>query len=148
MPCRLECTTRTIVAQSTPLSNVQTRSICTHRARPALVWARSRDHAQSSVVFVFPHPRGDIASMHAGGRANTRGMDRDGHRAFEKSMRPRVAHGVRSSGAPWRSRSQQPVLEAPPPPAPIHRDGLDSIRIDQSFRTNLVVFSAGKGLPV
>ena len=121
MRCRLECTTRTIVAKSTPLSNVQTRSICTHRARPALVWARSRDHAKSSVVFVFPHPRGDIASMHAGGRANTRGMDRDGHRAFEKSMRPRVAHGVRMSDAPRHSGSQHPALEATTPPALVHR---------------------------
>ena len=87
------------------LSNVQTRSLCTHRTRPAQVWARSRDHAKSSAIIVFPPPRGYIASVPAGGRANTRGMDRDGHRGFERSMRPRVAHGVRRSGAPRRSRS-------------------------------------------
>ena len=141
MRCRLECTSRTIFSESTPLSNVQTRSLCTHRTRPALVWARSRDHAKSSVIVVFPPPRGDIASMHAGGRANTRGMDRDGHRGFERSMRPRVAHGVRMSGAPRRSRSQQPVLDATPPPAPLHR--AEALELGNLNRLTYLVVSPG-----
>ena len=119
---------------ATLLSNVQTRSLCTHRTRPAREWARSKNHAKSSVIIVFPPPRGYIATMRARGRPNTRGMDRDGHRGFETSMRPRVAHGVRRSGAPRRSRSQQPALEATPPPAPIHGGDRDSTRFDQSFR--------------
>ena len=103
------------------LSNAQTRSLCTNRTRPALVWARSRDHAKSNAIIVFPPPRGYIVSVPAGGRTNTRGMDRDGLREFERSVRPRVAHGVRMSGAPRRSRSQHPVLEATTPPALVHR---------------------------
>ena len=49
-----------------------------------------------------------LCTMRARGRPNTRGMDRDGHRGFERSMRPRVAHGVRMSGAP----KAQPVPAA------------------------------------
>ena len=127
---------------------LDTHQLCTHRTRPALEWARSRNQAKSSVIIVFPPPRGYIATMRARGRPNTRGMDRDGHRGFETSMRPRVAHGVRRSGAPRRSRSQQPVLEATPPPAPIHGGDRDTTSFDQFFRPNLVVFRAGKGLPV
>ena len=100
---------------------LDTHQICTHRTRPALEWARSRNHAKSSVIIVFPPPRGYIATMRARGRPNTRGMDRDGHRGFERSMRPRVSHGVRMSGAPRRSRSQHPVPEATTPPALVHR---------------------------
>ena len=77
------------------LSNVQTSSLWTNRTRPALMWQLSTDHAKS--IIVFPPPRGYIAFVHAGGRANTVGRDREGHCGIETTMRPRMAHGVRRS---------------------------------------------------
>ena len=54
-------------------------------------------------------------------------------------MRPRVAHGVRMSGAPRRSRSQQPVLDATPPPAPLHR--AEALELGNLNRLNYLVVS-------
>ena len=79
----------------------------------------SKNGAKSSEIIVFIVVCAPC--MLAGVRSNTPKLGNGGHRGIERSMRPRVAHRVRRSGAPRRSRSQQPVLEATPPPAPLHR---------------------------
>ena len=79
--------------------------------------------------------------MHARGRANTPTGGNGGHRGIERRMRPRVAHGVRMSGAPRRSRSQQPVLDATPPPAPLHR--AEALELGNLNRLTYLVVSPG-----
>ena len=79
--------------------------------------------------------------MHARGRPNTPKLGDGGHRRIERSMRPRVVHGVMRSGAPRRSRSQQPVLEATPPPAPLHR--AEALELGKLNRLTYLVVSPG-----
>ena len=56
-------------------------------------------------------------------------------------MRQRVAHGVKSSGAPRRSRTQQPILDATPPPAPLHR--AEALELGNLNRLKYLVVSLG-----
>ena len=82
-----------------------------------------------------------LCTMHARGRANIPKLGNVGHRGNERRMRPRVAHGVIRSGAPRRSRSQQPILDATPPPAPLHL--AEALELGNLNRLNYLVVSPG-----
>ena len=82
-----------------------------------------------------------LCTMRARGRPNTRGGDPRGHRENERTMRQRVAHGVKRSGAPRRSRSRQPILDATPPPAPLHL--AEALELGNLNRLNYPVVSPG-----
>ena len=110
-------------------------------------WSLERAHTSAGRVWCVHNDlvcallnRGAIQSCLCSNR-NRRGADRVGHRGIERSMRQRVVHGVIRSGAPRRSRSQQPVLEATPPPAPLHL--AEALELGNLNRLKYLVVSPG-----